>query len=64
MYCFGVCKNGSETFWLFRRLLSTQARPRGRVAEVYVKEGVDFSKYAKLMLDQVIFALREGLTQR
>jgi len=34
--------------------------PEGGVAKRYIKEGVDFSKYNKLMLDSVIFFLADN----
>jgi hypothetical protein len=33
--------------------------PRGGVAMVYRKKGVDFKKYNKIMLDHVVFYLKE-----
>ncbi len=33
--------------------------PNGGVAQVYVKEGVDFKQYNKIMLDQVVFYFKQ-----
>jgi hypothetical protein len=35
--------------------------PEGGMNELYIKEGVDFSKYTKLMLDQIIFYGQGGI---
>ena len=33
--------------------------PKGGVAQIYLKEGVDFKKYNKIMLDQVVFYFKQ-----
>lgn len=33
--------------------------PKGGIAQVYVKEGVDFKQYNKIMLDQVVFYFKQ-----
>ena len=33
--------------------------PKGGVAQVYIKEGVNFKKYNKIMLDQVVFYFKK-----
>lgn len=38
--------------------------PEGGVAKVYVKEGVDFTKYKKLMCDEVVFYFKEDAANK
>lgn len=38
--------------------------PEGGVAKVYVKEGVDFTKYKKIMCDEVVFYFKEDAANK